>query len=83
MSEYEVAHVKPDFLISTPTKTLVLEVAGSHEESYIERKKRTQDQMSQLGKVFEFDALQADLDKQFDDRLKGFLKAVSRELFAV
>lgn len=59
---------RPDFVIEINNRKVILEVMGSHEEDYIERKKRTVPIMEELAPVYEFDALQAQKDGQLEPR---------------
>lgn len=52
----EEQYVLPDFIIELDHKTLVIEVNGSHEEEYLERKTRTHKLMEEIGEVLTIDA---------------------------
>lgn len=77
----EVHYCKPDFLIVTPNQRIVFEVMGSHEESYIERKKRTTSIMAKLGKIIEFDALQAEIENCWQSHLDQKIRQLSACVF--
>ena len=68
----DVYPVLPDFMLTTATQTLIIEVDGSHEESYKARKKRTQLHMETLGKVFVFDAITHDANGHLEQELAAF-----------
>lgn len=60
--------VRPDFIIEYNNRKIILEVMGSHDEDYIERKSRTVSAMEEIAPVLEFDALQAEIDGELEAR---------------
>lgn len=80
ISEQETYPVLPDFILKTLTKTLVIEVDGSFEETYKARKKRTQALMKNLGEVFVFDAVSHELKGDMSEALKAFIHQLRRAL---
>ena len=62
----EETFVLPDFIIHSPSKKLIIEVNGSHEEDYVARKKRMHDSMEALGPVFSIDAVGAEKNNQLN-----------------
>ena len=79
ISEQETYPVLPDFILKTPTKTLIIEVDGSLEETYKARKKRTQALMENLGEVFVFDAVSHEKE-DMNEALKAFTHQLRRAL---
>lgn len=71
---------RPDFIIKANNKTLVLEVMGSHEEDYLERKARTHPLMEKLGPLLEFDALKATNNKSWDEDFTKIAKIIYAQL---
>lgn len=65
----------PDFIISSESSSVILEVMGSHAEGYLERKKRTHKSMLCLGTLVEFDAYAADKGKDFNNLCYEFVKS--------
>ncbi|MBA3535553.1 MAG: hypothetical protein H0T84_02920 [Tatlockia sp.] len=59
LKDGEKRAVLPDFMIKKGNKTLVIEVNGSMEESYLERKARTHEQMKELGDLYHINAYKA------------------------
>ena len=72
---------KPDVLFITPKSNVILEVMGSHEETYVERKERVRENMEAIGDVVDFDALEAEKENTWDATLKQKLKQVSKIMF--
>lgn len=72
---------KPDVVFIAPTLNVILEVMGSHEDEYIERKERLRESMQAIGEVVEFDALDAEKTRTWDTTLKQKLKHVSKLIF--
>lgn len=72
---------RPDFLIKSSRKTIILEVNGSHEEEYLLRKKAMAPVMSEIGELISFDACEAEVSGKFDERLDHAMKVVSAALF--
>jgi len=71
------ASIRPDILINTLQKSCYLEVGGSHESDYLERKKRMHALMEKKRKTFNFDAFGAEQNKTFDKTLTSLLKRLS------
>ena len=80
-SKGEIKKSKPDFLIETPNDRIIFEVMGSHEDTYIERKKRTVGFMEAIGEVIEFDALEADKSNNWDESLNNKIRKLSALVF--
>lgn len=59
---------RPDFVLEAGPYKVILEVMGTHDEDYIERKSRTVPLMEELAPVIEFDAFQADKDNELEGR---------------
>lgn len=59
---------RPDFVIEINNRKVILEVMGSHDDEYLERKRRTVSIMEEIAPVFEFDALAAQQDGQLVER---------------
>lgn len=59
---------RPDFIIEIANRKIILEVMGSHDEDYIERKRRTVELMEEIAPVYEFDALAADQSNELESR---------------
>ncbi|MCG9657638.1 hypothetical protein [Vibrio mediterranei] len=62
------ASCRPDFVLEYNNKKVILEVMGTHDEDYLERKERTVPLMEELAPVYEFDAYQADKDGELEQR---------------
>lgn len=72
-----VEQALPDFIITSKGKTLVLEVNGSIEETYLERKQRTHEIMSHYGELISFNAIEAENSKEgLDLKVKSLIKKV-------
>jgi hypothetical protein len=69
---------RPDFLLKTKEKTIVLEVMGSEEEAYQERKLRTHSIMERLGPLLIFNAVEADKSNQWDEKLDELCRKIYR-----
>lgn len=69
----EQAYVLPDFILQTPTKRLVIEVNGSHEEEYLARKARQHALMQSIGQVLSVDALGAEKEKRLASVINQFI----------
>lgn len=79
-SSNERQFVLPDFLIKKGDKTLVLEVNGSVEEEYLERKKRTHSLMNHLGDVFSFDAYEAEIKHRLNQKIYHLMNQINEWL---
>lgn len=67
---------RPDFLLKTRQKCVVIEVMGSHEDDYLARKTRTHSLMEQVGQLVPFDAFEADKFNQWEKKLNDLCKAL-------
>lgn len=81
LCEGKLESSKPDFLIETPNNNIVFEVMGSHEEDYLERKKRTTKFMKALGEFIEFDALYAKEKDCWEMNLKDTMRVLASHIF--
>lgn len=79
--ETGVYHVLPDFLIKTPTKTIVIEVAGSHEADYLERKQRMHQHMQILGPLLNIDCYGAELNNRLEFELNQLTQKITNLLY--
>ncbi len=68
---------RPDIILEVDKQKIIIEVMGSWEQDYIDRKKRVVPRMEKLGKVFEFDALSAYQSGKLDHEITILLKRVS------
>lgn len=75
--------VRPDFIIASKKNSVVLEVMGSHEKDYLERKKHTVSAMKQKWPLVEFDAYTASKKNRWKEDLDFSLKGVTRQLFNI
>lgn len=73
-------YVLPDFIIEASDKTLVIEVNGSHEPEYLERKQRTHCLMEKVGKVLSFDAYGEEKKGALDNGLNMFIRNIKEEI---
>ncbi len=71
----------PDIVIETPGHNIIFEVMGSHEDEYVERKKRTIEVMRKLGEYVEFDALGAEKANVWDEYLSKKVSQLSALVF--
>lgn len=60
--------VRPDFVLEYQNKKVILEVMGTHDDEYLERKSRLVPLMEEIAPVYEFDAYQADCDNELEGR---------------
>ena len=72
-----IPYVLLDFILKTNEKTLVVEVNGSHEEDYLERKQRTHQCMGAIGKVFSIDAYGAENENRFMEEINQLIKQIT------
>ena len=59
----------PDFIVSSRAKRIIIEVNGSHEPEYLERKARTHVLMEKLGCLLSIDAYGAELKGNLDQAI--------------
>jgi hypothetical protein len=78
--EGEKRAVLPDFLIQKGNKTLVIEVNGSMEDSYLERKARTHEQMKELGELYHINAYLAESQNQLSQEIVRLMNRISQWL---
>lgn len=76
----EVEGVLPDFIVRTPDKQLLIEVNGSHEQEYLQRKQRVHQLMSQLGTVLSFDAYGAEKENRLKQGISQFIAQIKAHL---
>jgi hypothetical protein len=67
---------RPDFLLKTSDKTLVIEVMGSDENTYIERKTGTHALMRLIGSLITFDANEAQKQNIWEEKLNIMVKQI-------
>lgn len=79
-NDSEMESVLPDFILKTPKQQLIIEVNGSHEPEYLQRKQRVHQQMSQLGFVFSFDAYGAEKENRFNQGITQFIAQIKAHL---
>ena len=72
----EIVQCRPDFLLETNKRKVVIEVMGSHEDDYLSRKARTHPVMEKLGTLLTFDAQEAERTKQWDAKLDKLVKQI-------
>ncbi|MBU0992189.1 MAG: hypothetical protein KJ737_06810, partial [Proteobacteria bacterium] len=73
--------IRPDFIVYDPSyRNVILEVMGSHEVEYMERKKKTVPIMRRYCDLIEFDAYQADQDNCFEETARDACRQACREL---
>ncbi|HAS6231042.1 DUF1173 family protein [Vibrio vulnificus] len=71
---------RPDFVLEINNRKIILEVMGSHDEDYLERKRRTVPIMEEIAPVYEFDALQASNDGQLEQRAYAAVRGALNQL---
>lgn len=76
----QLQYVLPDFIMKRGDITLIVEVNGSHEPEYLERKKRTHGYMKQLGKVLAFDAYGQEKRNYLEQGISKLISQIRREL---
>ena len=76
----EINGVLPDFILRTPEKQLIIEVNGSHEPEYLQRKKQVHEKMSKLGTVLSFDAYGAEKEDRLTYLMNQFIIQVKSHL---
>jgi hypothetical protein len=76
-NDEESAFVLPDFLIKKGDKTLVLEVNGSIEPDYLDRKSRTHKHMGRLGELISFNAYQAELENNLNTEIASVMNQIT------
>ena len=81
LCEGQLQTARPDFLIETPNRNIIFEVMGSHEDEYLERKRRTLKIMQEIGEVIEFDAFYADRSGHWDKTLKDSVSKLTTAVF--
>lgn len=69
---------RPDFLLKTKNQTIVLEVMGSEEEQYQERKVRTHTIMQKLGILISYNAVEADRQNLWNEKLDELCRKLYR-----
>jgi len=67
---------RPDFILEHANRKIIIEVMGSHDEEYLERKQRTVALMQEIAPVCEFDALDAEQQNQLESRSTEAAQAV-------
>ncbi|MEI6094363.1 MAG: hypothetical protein WCR08_02680 [Gammaproteobacteria bacterium] len=77
---HAIAYVLPDFILKTNEKTLVIEVNGSHEADYLERKQRTHQFMSAIGEVFSIDAYGAEKENRLMEAINQLMSQIIASL---
>lgn len=82
-NEEKPSLVLPDFLIRRGGQTLVVEVNGSNEPAYLERKERTQALMKHLGDFLCLDAWLAESKQQLSEELTRFMRTIEQWLGGV
>jgi hypothetical protein len=70
--------IRPDFLISANGTKIILEVSGSHEVEYLERKKRTHALMAEFGTLINFDACEAEKNGNWQQALNFLFRDITR-----
>ena len=70
------AFVLPDFIIKTPNKRIVIEVNGSHEPEYLERKLRVHELMKEIGPVLSIDAYGAEIKKSLPQAIAKLINQI-------
>lgn len=73
----ERVFVLPDFLIKKGGKTLVIEVNGSKESEYLERKARTHEHMKHLGELISFNAYEAEANNKLSQSISNLMNQVT------
>jgi hypothetical protein len=76
-NDEESSFVLPDFLIKKGSKTLVLEVNGSIEPDYLERKSRTHKHMGRLGALISLNAYQAELENNLNTEIASVMNQIT------
>ncbi|KTD66481.1 hypothetical protein Lsan_0426 [Legionella santicrucis] len=79
-SSNERQFVLPDFLLKKGDKTLVLEVNGSVEEEYLERKQRTHSLMKHLGDFLSIDAYEAESEHRLNQKIYHLMNQINEWL---
>lgn len=74
--------VRPDFILSSKSKRVILEVQGSDNPEYLERKHRTHNAMRNLGELVSFDAYQAKKRNQWNSDISKMVKEISKILLS-
>jgi len=69
---------RPDFIIESSDKKVIIEVMGSHEAEYIKSKAITVPRMKKLGGYVEIDLLDADERGCVAEKLDGLAKNIYR-----
>lgn len=59
---------RPDFVLEINNRKIILQVLGSHDDEYLEQKRRFIPIMEELAPVYEFDALKASQDQELEKR---------------
>lgn len=76
----EINGVLPDFILRTPEKQLIIEVNGSHEPEYLQRKQQVHEKMRKLGTVLSFDAYGAEKEDRLTYLMNQFIIQVKNHL---
>lgn len=76
----EINGVLPDFILRTPEKQLIIEVNGSHEPEYLQRKQQVHEKMRKLGMVLSFDAYGAEKEDRLTCLMNQFIIQVKNHL---
>lgn len=79
-SESEMKGVLPDFILRTSEKQLIIEVNGSHEPEYLQRKQRVHQKMGKLGMVLSFDAYGAEKEDHLNFKMSQFIVQIKNHL---
>ncbi len=76
-TQEEKKYIRPDFLLSGNGQRIILEVGGSHETEYLERKKRTHRLMQEVGQLINFDAYEVDQNNNWQARLQHLIETIT------
>lgn len=82
-SDSEIKGVLPDFILRTPDKQLIIEVNGSHEPEYLQRKQRVHKKMGQLGVVLSFDAYGSEKEDRLNFLMNQFIAQIKHHLVSI
>ncbi|HHF7380146.1 TPA: hypothetical protein ACPSKF_000640 [Legionella anisa] len=76
----EETGVLPDFILKTRNKQLIIEINGSHEPEYLQRKNRVHQSMGELGLVLSLDAYGAEKENRFNQSMTQFIAQIKSHL---